>query len=457
MGMQNRPLVRRFTNHVLDELQARLNGQVIVPEDPQYESARKIWNGLIDRYPALVVRCMSAEDVAHAIRFARDHDLPIALRGGGHSSPGFSTIDDGLVIDLSLMKEIQVNTQRQTARVSPGVKLGELMQAIEPFDLIASTGTALDTGVAGLTLGGGFGYLTGKCGLACDNVVSFTLVTAEGNVVNASAAEHPDLFWGLRGGGGNFGVVTMFEFQLYPAQPVLGGILIHSMSKAREVLQFYRQFFEGAPDELTIYISLITTPEGQPQIIVLPCYLGDLRQGERILEPLRKFGPPAADLIRPMTLLEMVTKHDPGMPPGLNYFDKGCTLPQLTDAAIELTIAAALSKTSALSAVTIQPMNGAAARVPVEATAYPVRSMHYMPVILGAWKDGPAEPHMKWVQNTYNAYKPYSVPETYANLISAEQQYSGSTLYGSNYARLQAIKLRYDPDNLFRMNANIKP
>ena len=370
--MHKRPPIRVLKRRALDELQGKLKGRVIAPDHPDYEAARKIWNGFADRYPALVVRCLSAEDVAHTIRFARDQELQIAVRGGGHSSPGFSTIDDGLVIDLTLMKDIQVDPQRRIAQVSPGVKLGAFLRAVEPFGLTTSVGTASDTGIAGLTLGGGFGYLTGKYGLACDNVLSYSLVTADGNVVHASAEENPDLYWGLRGGGGNFGVVTLFEFQLHPVQPLLGGVLIHSMTDAREVLRFYRDFFEGAPDELTIYAGLITGPEGQPQIVVQPCYTGDLQQGERILEPLRKFGPPVADLIQPTTLLEMVTQYDPGMPAGLNYFDKGCTLSQLSDAAIEVTIEAAWSKTSPLCAITIQPMNGAAARVPLEATAYPV-------------------------------------------------------------------------------------
>jgi FAD/FMN-containing dehydrogenase len=361
------------------------------------------------------------------------------------------------VIDLSLMKDVLVDVQRQTALASAGVKLGELIRATEQHGLVTPVGTASDTGIAGLTLGGGFGFLTGKYGLTCDNVLSYHLVTAEGVEVRASATENQDLYWGLRGGGGNFGVVTTFEYQLHPQQGVLGGMLIHPMAKAGEVLRYYREICEQAPDELTIYAALITSPDGHPVIAMLPCYSGDQREGERILEPIRKFGPPLADMIKPMSYLEMISLLDAGFPAGINYYDKGWMLKDLSDSAIEVAIETAKLRTSPLSVVLIQQAHGAATRVSMEATAFSARKSNYGPVLVACWQDGPAEPHIEWARKGHAAFKPYSIDEMYVNFISTEEQPLVPSAYGSNYARLVELKRRYDPQNVFRRNANILP
>jgi len=457
METRKLPSVSSIYGPALSDFQTRLPGKVILPDHPAYNDARRIWNGFIDRYPAVIVRCREAGDVAQAIKFAREQSLEIAVRGGGHSFPGYSAVDGGLVIDLSPMKDIVVDQRRQTALVCAGVKLGELIQATERYGLVTPVGTASDTGIAGLTLGGGFGYLAGKYGLACDNVRSFTMVTAEGEVVTASADENHDLYWGLRGGGGNFGVVTTFEFQLHPQQGVLGGNLLFPMARAGEVLRYYHDFCEQSPDEMTVYAGLVTSPEGDPLVALTPCYSGDLGTGERLLAPLRRFGPPLADQIRAMSYLEMVSLMDEGFPTARNYYDKGCMLPEFTDAAIEVTIEGGRSRTSPLSAVAIQHSHGAAMRVPVEATAYAARRSSCGPVIVAAWNEGPSEPHIEWARKTFAAYKPHALDEMYVNFISTEEQPFVPSAYGSNYGRLVELKRRYDPENIFRRNANIQP
>jgi hypothetical protein len=350
-----------------------------------------------------------------------------------------------------------VDAERRTALASAGVNLGELISATEQFGLVTPVGTASDTGIAGLTLGGGFGFLIGKYGLACDNVLSYTLVTAEGAVLRVSATENPDLFWGLRGGGGNFGVVTAFEYQLHPLAGVWAGPLVHPQSKTGEVMRFYREACAQENDDLTIFLSLGTGPDGQPTITMIPCYSGDMQDGERILAPLRKFGPPLLDLVRPMRYQDLIAINDVTFDNGGNFYDKGCTLRELSDEAIARTGEAAASRTSSKSFIAFQPMHGAFTRVPVETTAYPLRSKNLMPVIVATWNDGPAEPHIQWARNTYASYKPYTIDETYVNFISSEEQSIVPAVYGGNYERLRELKRCYDPENVFRLNANIKP
>ena len=322
-------------NTSTSKLRASLHGQLILPGDPAYESARHIFNGAIDLRPAIIVRCVDANDVQHAVEFGRQSHLDIAVRGGGHSFPGLSTCDGGLVVDLSPMKAVSVNAQDRSARAEPGVTLGGLIEATQPYGLGTNTGTASDTGIAGLTLGGGIGWLMGKYGLTCDSVRSFEVVTADGRLLNANANENTDLYWGLRGGGGNFGVVTAFDYQLHPLGTILGGMVVHPLSRARAVLQFYRDFTRELPDELTAACAMLTTPDGQPVIGILVCYCGDLSQGERVLAPLRKFGPPLVDRIQPMPYAGLFALLDSSVPAGRHYYVKGGSLPALSDGAIE--------------------------------------------------------------------------------------------------------------------------
>ena len=457
LELLGRQAVRELDRPVLGELQSKVHGKVILPEQPEYDSARKIWNGMIDRYPAVIVRCSDASDVVEAIRFARSHDLVISVRGGGHGFPGYATVDDGIVIDLSFMKDILVDPQRQTALVSAGLTLGEFMQATQVYGLATTTGTASDTGVAGLTLGGGLGYLMSKYGLACDNVISYEMVTADGEIVQASAVENTDLYWGLRGGGGNFGIVTKFEFQLHPVTTVLSGLLFHPMAKAREVLRFYRDFAEQSPDELTVYSAMLTSPDGHPVVAMIPCFFGDLKEGEHIMEPLRKFGPPVGDTVRPMSYSEVVHLIDEITPRGRMYYAKSRTLPKLPDSAIDLMAEAGESMTTPFCQVLNQYIHGAAARVAPGDTAFVARGESYMPIFVAAWENGPAEPHIEWARKNWAAFKPFSIEAGYVNFMSADGPNQVALTYGSNYARLLELKRRYDPDNIFRMNANIQP
>jgi len=438
-----------------EHLQATLHGQVILPGHPEYDTARKVWNGMIDRHPVLIVQCADTSDVVQTLRFAREQNLDIAVRAGGHGIPEYATVDNGIVIDLSLMKDLKIDTQRQTALASPGLKLGEFIRTTQSYGLLTTVGTDPDTGLAGLTLGGGMGSLMGKFGLACDNVLSFEMVTADGELVRASARENPDLYWGLRGGSGNFGIVTNFEFQLHPVSNVLGGIIAHPLPRARQALRFYRDFASQLPDELTVFCALNNNPDGHPTIGFLVCYVGDLQEGERALEPLRKFGPPVTDLVRPMPYFDFLGWGD--LPRGLHYYGKGGTLPDLSDEVIDRLIEAAWAKTSPFSQILIQYVNGAAARVAPDATAFAARGNSYMPFILSEWEEGPEQPHVDWARNTWASLQPFSVEAGYVNFLGNEGQKQVAPAYGGNYDRLVNLKRRYDPDNIFKLNPNIRP
>jgi FAD binding domain len=329
-------MFHRTTNPMaLGDFRASLHGALILPEDDGYHSARRVWNGMIDKYPAMIIRCATRADVALAVEFARLQHLPVAVRSGGHSVCGQSVCDGGMVIDLSQMKGIRVDPLTRTARAEAGLTLGEFVREIQPFGLGTTTGTVAGTGLSGLTLGGGLGWLMGKYGLTIDNLLSADIVTADGRVLTASQTSHADLFWGLRGGGGNFGIVTAFEFQLHPVGAVLAGKVVYPMSRAREVLRFYREYTSSAPDELTAYASLMTTPDGEPAIAINLCFCGALAAGERLVEPVRKFGSPLVDLIRPKSSLKLIMQADAGAPHGRHYYQQARTLKELSDAAIE--------------------------------------------------------------------------------------------------------------------------
>lgn len=443
---------------VVSDLRAALRGALILPGDAGYDSARKVWNGLHDKYPAAVVRCHDARDVQAALRFARANGLDVAVRGGGHSIPGLSTGDGVLVIDVSPTKGTRVDPAKRTIRAEAGLTLGELIRAMVPFGLGTTTGTVSDTGIAGLTLGGGMGWLMGKYGLTIDNLLAVELVTADGELLRASADEHPDLFWALRGAGPNFGVATAFTYQLHPVQLVLGGLLIHPMERAREVLRFYREFTRDCPDELTVYAALLTAPDGHPVVGLALCYTGDLAAGERAIAPLRRFGPPVADLVRPMDLYELNTMLDAGVPRGLNYYTKAQTLPELTDEAIEAIVAAGESRTSPFSQVLVQHMHGAAARVDPAATPFAPRQQVYFVDGIAVWGEGGVAPHADWSRALAATLAPYASKGTYINFFGNEEDKDRiRASYGANYDQLVAVKNRYDPTNVFHLNQNIKP
>jgi hypothetical protein len=442
----------------VEELATRFSGQLIRPGDAAYEQARRLWNGRIDKYPALIAGCRTAQDVVLAVNFARDHHLTVAVRGGAHNTNGFASTNDGLVIDLSAMKGVQVDPAARTARAEPGVKIGEFIRATQQYGLIAPTGICSDTGISGSTLGGGIGWLMGKHGLAIDNVLSFELVTADGRLLKASAAENAELFWGLRGGGGNFGIVTTFEYQLHPLGQVLAGMVIHPLAKAKAVLDFYRDFGRTIPDDMGAEAFLATVPEVGPAVIIMAGYFGDdLAEGERLLAPLRRFGPPLVDLIQPIAYPDFVSLLDPLAPVGRHYHESAYSVKQFSDEALDTLIARAEQMTSPFSVTIMHHIHGAATRIAPEATAFALREPHYIVIHTAAWEEGPAEPHIEWGRTSYAAMQPFASPGLYVNFIMGQTEEAVRASYRSNYDRLVALKNKYDPTNFFRFNQNIKP
>ena len=441
----------------LEAFHASLCGELICPHDRGYERARRVWNGMIDRYPALIIRCVNRTDVTHAVEFARLRHLPIAVRAGGHSVSGTSVCDEGIVIDLSQMKGIRVDPMTCTVRAEAGLRLAEFVREIQPFGFLTTTGTVAGTGLAGLTLGGGLGWLMGKYGLTIDNLLSVDIVTADGQVKRASETSHPALFWGVRGGGGNFGIVTAFEFQLHPVGPVLAGKAVYPMSRAREVLRFYREYTSSVPDELTAYACLMTTPDGVPAIAINLCFCGAPGEGERLVEQLRKFGAPLLDSIRPKSYLKLITQADAGAPQGRHYYEKARTLKELSDEAIETIADAGAACTSPSSLILIQHVHGEASRVSPTATAFALREESYVISVLAAWDGGEAQQHIAWARACCKALSPYARSGVYVNFLGNEGEERVRAAYGANYERLVALKNRYDPTNFLSLNQNIRP
>ena len=442
-----------------DEFKAGLRGQLLSPGDEGYDGARKLWNGMFDRRPALIARCAGAADVIRAVSFARDNRLAVAVRGGGHSFPGHSVCDGGLVIDLSAMKAIRVDLRTRTARAQAGVKWIEFDHETQAFGLATTGGTDADTGIAGLTLGGGLGWLSSKYGLTVDNLVSADVVTADGRLLTASATENQDLFWGLRGGSGNFGVVTSFEYQLHAVGPtILGGMVAYPLGGAKEVLRFYRQFAKAAPDDVTTYAAFVTPPGGETVAALFCCYCGPLDNGEEVVRPLRSLGSPVQDLLGPMPYVAQQRLFDGGFPAGSYYYAKAGSLADLTDEAIEVFAEYAATKPSPLSGVLVQTVCGAASRVASDATAFPHRRLPYAPVIVSQWLDAAtSEKNVGWARDFWKALGPLAGGGVYVNDLSHDDADRVRTAYGANYERLAALKKSYDPDNLFRLNPNITP
>lgn len=449
-------------------LKARMRGQALRQGDDDYEAARHVWNAMIDRRPAVIARCTTPGDVVEALAFARAHGLVVSVRGGGHNVAGNAVCDDGVMIDLSLMKGVQVDPARRVARAEPGLTWGEFDRGTQEHGLAITGGVQSTTGIAGFTLGGGFGYLARKHGLTCDNLLSAEVVTADGKMLTASPSERPDLFWGLRGGGGNFGIVTSFELQLAPLGPVLGGMLIYPLSRAADVLRHFREYAETAPDEL-FTIALFTTapaaphiPErlrGQPALLFIACYAGNVEEGARILQPLRAFGPPDADLIRVRPYIEMQQLLDASNPAGrLNYW-KSENVTGYSDAAIETVIAFSERAPSPYSKTLFSQLQGAIARVDVDASAYSHRQAPFVININAMWTNpAESEAQIGWARDFWAAMQPFSAGGVYVNFLSSEGEDRVKAAYGEKtYARLAELKQKYDPDNVFRLNQNIAP
>lgn len=451
----------------LDTLAAGLRGALLEPDHPEYEEARKVNNAMIDRRPKVVVRPVDVADVIAAVNVARQEGLLLSVRGGGHNVAGFSTNDGGMVLDLSRMKGIRVDPGAKTAIVQGGCTWGDLDHATHAFGLAAPGGVVSTTGVAGLTLGGGMGHLTRKCGLSCDNFLAADVVLADGSFVVASETENPDLFWALRGGGGNFGVVTSFEFRLHEVGTVYAGPVLWHLDRAPAAMAFVRDFLESAPEDLNVILAFLQVPPGGPfpeelhgknMLGAVVCYAGPQEKAETVVKPLREFGPPALDGLQPMPFPVLQSAFDPVAPPGLHNYWKADFVTKLGDEAIAEHAAHGPGVPNMFSGAHIFPVTGAAARVGNDETAWAYRDAAFSHVVFALDPD-PAnmEAHTKWVRDYWNALHPHSAGGAYVNFLMDEGEDRVAASYRGNYARLAAIKAKVDPQNLFRMNQNIKP
>jgi FAD/FMN-containing dehydrogenase len=445
-------------------------GELVLPADPGYDAARAIWNGAIDRRPACVARCTGVADVVAAVRFARERNLLVAVRSGGHGVGGQALCDGGLVIDLSPMKGIRVDLAARTARAEAGVLWGELDRETQLHGLATVGGIVTHTGIAGLTLGGGIGWLMRKHGATVDNLLSADVVTAQGEIVTASEKQNPDLFWGIRGGGGNFGVVTSFEYRLHPVGPiVLGGPTFHLLEDAPEVLRFYREFIATAPDELTTIFDLSVAPRvpflpeevhGKPIVMVGACYAGSPDEGAEVVRPLKQFGRPIVDLLEPKPYTALQSMFDPLVPHGWHRYWKSVELPPLTDDAIDTLVEHASATTSPKSYCIVFQLGGALARVGEDETAFSQRDATHNVNINAVWTedDVAGERHVAWARDFYSAMQPHAGERVYLNFLGDEGADRVRQAYGARqYERLVELKRTYDPTNFFRLNQNIPP
>jgi FAD/FMN-containing dehydrogenase len=435
-----------------------MHGQVFEPEDVGYNEARQIWNASVSKHPRVIARCSGAADVIAAVTFARANNLLTAIRGGGHNVGGRGLCDDGLVIDLSGMKSVFVDAATRRVRVQGGATLGDLDRETHVFGLAVPAGIVSKTGIGGLTLGGGVGWLIRKYGMSIDNLLSAHVVTADGKVLTASSSENDDLFWALRGGGGNFGVVLSFEFQAHPVAMVLGGLLLYPREMAIEVIRHFRDYMVSAPDELTAYAALLHGPDGSPLVGVIPCYCGDLAEGERVLQPLRKFGSPIVDGVQAMPFPVMQSLLGPSFPDGNQNYWKSTLQRELSDDAIRAIVEHANRLSSPLSFVVLEYYGGAAGRVSNEATAFPHRNLPWDILFLAQWTD-PAQTntHRDWARCGEELLRPFSANAHLLSALDVEEEEVIKTAFGANLQRLAAIKKKYDPTNFFRVNQNIDP
>lgn len=466
----NKVLYVSLDQAAVREFEMRLSGALIRPGDSEYDESRHVWNGMIDRYPALIARCTGVSDVIAAVNFARQNNLLVAVRGGGHNVAGTATCDGGLVIDLSPMKGIQVDPANRTARAQAGVIWGELDRETQRFGLATPGGEVSETGIAGLTLSGGMGYLRRKHGLSCDNLISADVITADGRFLKASAGENHDLFWGLRGGGGNFGIVTSFEYRLHPLGPeVMAASVIYPYEQAETVMRGWREFTAEAPDEVSSACMMWSIPaipdfpeawHNQPVIIVEGMYAGSVEDGQRALQPLRAFGTPLVDLSGPTLFTTLQSEFDVFAPAGNLYYWKSINLDALTDDLMALTLQAGLERPSSQSLIVIRHLGGAMNRVGAEETAYGDRSALYNLSFDSCWVDPAQTPaNVAWTRQVWDAAAQHSNKGVYLNFPGFLEE--GDALlrraYGRNYDRLVALKTKYDPGNLFRLHQNIRP
>jgi FAD/FMN-containing dehydrogenase len=453
---------------MIDALAGSMKGSVLVDGDAGYDDARTIWNATIDRKPGLIVRCVSAADVANAVRFASDNRLLVAVRGGGHNIAGNAVCEGGLMIDLSQMKAVNVDAGAKRARVGPGATLADVDRETQAAGLALPTGINSTTGIAGLTLGGGFGWITRKYGLTIDNLVAAEVVTADGERVRTGESENPDLFWALRGGGGNFGIVTSFEFKLHEMGPeVLAGLVVHPFADAQSVLMQYRELVANAPEELTCWVVMRKAPplpflpeewHGKEVLILAICYCGDIQAGEEATAALRSIGNPIVDVVGPAPFAAWQQAFDPLLTPGARNYWKSHDLTKLSDAAIDILLSAIRTLPGPECEVFLGLLGGAVDRVATDATAFPHRDTHFVMNVHTRWQDaGADQKFVGWARSLFDNMKPHAAGTAYVNFMPDDERGRVEAAYGGNYKRLASIKKRYDPQNLFRMNQNVTP
>ena len=453
----------------LEGLRAGLHGKLSLPGDPGYDEARTIWNAMIDRKPAIIVRAADAADVVSAVQFAREHQVLLAVRGGGHNIAGNAVCDGGLMLDLSTMKSVQVDEKARTAKVQPGALLADFDREAQAFGLATPLGINSTTGVAGFTLGGGFGWISRKFGLTVDNLISVDIVTADGKQVHASEKENPDLFWAVRGGGGNFGVVTSFEYRLHPVGPeVIAGLIVHPFAQAGELLEGYRRFVATAPDEVTAWVVLRKAPplpflppevHGKEILVFAVCAVGDKAKAEKAVAPLRALGKPIADVIGPSPFAGWQTAFDPLLTPGARNYWKSHDFTKLDDGFIQVLLDAVKTLPTPECEIFLGQLGGAINRVKADATAYPHRDVEFIMNIHTRWRDAAEDAKcIAWTRKVFEAATPFATGGVYVNFMPEDEgQRVPKGAYGPNYERLAKLKAKFDPANLFRMNQNIKP
>jgi len=457
-----------FSDQAIQALKARVRGAVLAPGEDGYDAARTIWNAMIDRRPGVIVRCAGAADVRAAVDFARESGAILAVRGGGHNIAGSAVCDGGVMIDLAPMKSVRIDPFARTARVEPGVTLGEFDREAQAFGLATPTGINSTTGIAGLALGGGFGWISRKFGLTSDNLISADVVTADGNLVRASDTENPDLFWAIRGGGGNFGVVTSFEFRLHRIGPeVISGLIVHPLSHARALLRRYREIVAAAPDELTCWAVMRAAPplpflpkpvHGTGVIVFAACYAGPMQDAAAAMVPLRAMGEPIADVIGPHPFAGWQAAFDPLLTPGARNYWKSHSFAGLDDGLIDMLCKYANELPSPETEIFLAQLGGAINRVPPAATAYPHRDVAFVVNVHARWRD-PADDAgcVAWARSVFDACTPFATGGTYVNFIPEDDGTGVARAYLGNAKRLAAIKAKYDRENLFRVNQNIRP
>lgn len=451
------PVMAQVHDQDVDSFAASMRGDVLRPTDPDYDAARRVFNAMIDRHPAVIVRCAEPGDVVRGVEFARSHRLPVSVRGGGHSVAGTAVCDGGVMLDLSRMKRILVDPAQRIAVGQPGLTLGEFDRATQAHGLATPFGVVSLTGIAGLTLGGGLGWLNGKHGLSCDNLLAAEVVTADGRLLRARSGENEDLLWALRGGGGNFGVVTSFTYRLHEVGTVLAGGVSFPAGRVRDALRFYHEFASVSPDELSLAASLVREPDGDPVLSVGVCFCGTLSEGERVLDPLRSFCTPVQDTVGPMDYCALQSQADAGYPSGRQHYWKAGFLRDLPDEAIDVLLGFVAEMPSPFSGVGLQQMGGLASRVDPSATAFAHRARQYDLLMLSQWAD-PAETerNVAWTRACFAAMEPF-LSGVYGNNLGDEGDARVRAAYGDNYRRLAALKAKYDPHNLFHVNQNVKP